>query len=79
MTQFYQQYKAVKPWLVRNDPMPEQEILQSPQDPRQARRPVRVHPVRLLLDLLPVVLVESGEVSRAAGTADCLAFSCRLT
>ena len=32
MTQFYQQYKAVKPWLVREDPMPEQEILQSPED-----------------------------------------------
>ena len=32
MTQFYQQYKAVEPWLIRNDPLPEQEILQSPED-----------------------------------------------
>jgi succinate dehydrogenase / fumarate reductase iron-sulfur subunit len=32
MSQFYQQYKAVDPWLVREDPMPEQEILQSPED-----------------------------------------------
>ena len=31
---------------------------------RRARRPVRVHPVRLLLDLLPVVLVEPGQVRR---------------
>lgn len=30
MNQFYQQYKAVKPWLMRNEPDPEQEIPQSP-------------------------------------------------
>ena len=30
MSQFYQQYRAVKPYLVRHDPMPEQEVLQSP-------------------------------------------------
>ena len=32
MSQFYRQYKKVDPWLVRKDPMPEQEILQSPQE-----------------------------------------------
>ena len=32
MSQFYQQYRAVKPYLIRKDPLPEQEILQSPQD-----------------------------------------------
>ena len=32
MTQFYDQYKAVKPYLIRKEPMPEQEVLQSPQD-----------------------------------------------
>ena len=32
MTQFYRQYKAVDPYLIRKDPMPEQEILQSPED-----------------------------------------------
>jgi succinate dehydrogenase / fumarate reductase iron-sulfur subunit len=32
MSQFYAQYKQVDPWLVRKDPMPEQEILQSPED-----------------------------------------------
>jgi len=30
MTQFYEQYRAVKPYLIRKDPLPEQEILQSP-------------------------------------------------
>lgn len=32
MSQFYKQYKQVDPWLVRREPMPEQEILQSPQE-----------------------------------------------
>jgi succinate dehydrogenase / fumarate reductase iron-sulfur subunit len=32
MSQFYQQYRAVKPYLIRQDPLPEQEILQSPED-----------------------------------------------
>jgi succinate dehydrogenase / fumarate reductase iron-sulfur subunit len=32
MTAFYQQYQAVKPWLIHKDPLPEQEILQSPEE-----------------------------------------------
>lgn len=32
MSQFYQQYRAVKPYLIHKDPLPEQEILQSPED-----------------------------------------------
>lgn len=32
MEQFYNQYKAVKPWLINNDPEPELERLQSPED-----------------------------------------------
>jgi succinate dehydrogenase / fumarate reductase iron-sulfur subunit len=32
MTQFYEQYKAVEPWLKHREPIPEQEILQSPAD-----------------------------------------------
>ncbi len=31
MSQFYQQYRAVRPYLIRRDPLPEQEILQSPE------------------------------------------------
>ncbi len=30
MSQFYAQYKKVDPWIKRNDPLPEQEIRQSP-------------------------------------------------
>lgn len=32
LSQFYQQYRAVKPWLIREDPDPEIEFLQSPDE-----------------------------------------------
>ena len=32
MTQFYQQYHSIKPYLINNDPPPETERLQSPED-----------------------------------------------
>lgn len=32
MSQFYHQYRAVKPYLIRHDPEPEVEVLQSPED-----------------------------------------------
>jgi len=32
MTGFYQQYRAVKPYLIRHDPEPEVEVLQSPRE-----------------------------------------------
>ena len=32
MSQFYEQYRNVQPYLVRKDPLPEAEILQSPED-----------------------------------------------
>jgi succinate dehydrogenase / fumarate reductase iron-sulfur subunit len=32
MTQFYEQYRNVQPYLVRKEPLPEQEILQTPAD-----------------------------------------------
>jgi succinate dehydrogenase flavin-adding protein (antitoxin of CptAB toxin-antitoxin module) len=62
MQQFYRQYRAVDPYLINKDPVPEVERLQS---------------VRLLFHLLSVVLVESGQVPRPGGTAAGLAFPCR--
>ena len=32
MSQFYEQYRSVQPYLVRKEPLPEQEILQTPED-----------------------------------------------
>ena len=69
MTQFFKQYHSIKPYLINNDPPPESERLQSPAGARGAERPVRVHPVRVLLDLVPVVLVEPGQVRRPGGPA----------
>jgi hypothetical protein len=68
MTQFFAHYHAIRPYLLNDDPPPERERLQSPQE-REAERPLRVHPVRLLQQLLPFVLVESGQVPRSRGAA----------
>ena len=46
--------------------------------PRQARRPLRVHPVRLLLDLVPELLVERRALSRPGGAAAGLSLADRL-
>ncbi len=35
LTQFYNQYKTIKPWLINDDPTPEIERLQSPDDRAQ--------------------------------------------
>jgi len=59
MTQFFKQYHSIKPYLINEDPPPEKERLPVPRGARGARRPLRMHPVCVLLDLLPVVLVES--------------------
>jgi len=32
MSQFYHQYRAVKPYMIHHDPVPEVEVLQSPQE-----------------------------------------------
>ncbi len=58
LTHFYAQYASIKPWLRTQSPAPDRERLQSPGGSQEDRRPVRVHPVRLLLDQLPELLVE---------------------
>jgi succinate dehydrogenase / fumarate reductase iron-sulfur subunit len=64
LTLFYAQYASIEPWLQTDTPEPQRERrLQSPGRPRQAGRPLRVHPVRLLLDLLPQLLVERRALS----------------
>ena len=65
MTQFFKQYHSIKPYLINDDPPPEKRAAAVAGGARGAERPVRVHPVRLLLDLVPVVLVEPGQVRRA--------------
>ena len=44
----------------------------------EARRPLRMHPVRVLLDVLPELLVERRPLSRAGGAAAGLSLAHRL-
>jgi len=68
-THFYAQYASIQPWLKTVTPPPSgKERLQSPDD-REARRALRMHPVRLLLDELPELLVEQRQVPRASDPA----------
>ncbi len=65
-THFYAQYASIRPWLQTVTPTPSgKERLQSPRTAREARRALRMHPVRLLLHLVPQLLVESATSSSA--------------
>ena len=64
MSQFFKQYHSIKPYLVNDDAAAGEGAAAVARGARGAQRPVRVHPVRLLLDLLPVLLVEPGQVRR---------------
>ncbi len=50
-------------------PEPQTEWRQSPRRPGEARRALRMHPVRLLLDVVPVLLVERRPLSGPGGAA----------
>ena len=54
MTQFFAQYHSIKPYLVNDDAAAREGAAAVARRARGARRAVRVHPVRLLLDLVPV-------------------------
>ena len=70
LTNFYAQYASVKPWLQTRTPAPpDRERLQSKEDQEKIDRPVGLHSVRLLLDLLPELLVEQRSLPRTGGTA----------
>ena len=77
MEPFYKQYRSIKPWLVNDDPEPEVERLQSPAGSCTARRRLRVHPVRVLHDRVPVVLVEPGKIRRSGGAVAGIPLHCR--
>ena len=58
MTQFYEQYEKIKPFLQSDSEPPEQERLQSPKD-RDKLDGLYVYFMRLLFNKLPIFLVES--------------------
>ena len=76
-TPFWAQYEWIQPWLQTEGPPPEKERLQSPGGPRPAGRPLRVHPLRLLHDRLPVLLVERRPVPGPGGPAPGLSLAGR--
>ncbi len=69
LTNFYAQHCSIEPWLKTDTAAPPKEWKQSRDDPAEARRTLRVHPLRLLLDLMPDALVELGPLYRARGAA----------
>ena len=68
-TTAYAQYASIEPWLKTTSPAPDRERLQSQDDRAEARRPLRVHPVLLLLDRLPELLVERRPLPRPGDPA----------
>jgi len=40
MTDFFAKYEYIKPWLIRNSPDPEKELIQSPEDRKKIDMPV---------------------------------------
>jgi succinate dehydrogenase / fumarate reductase iron-sulfur subunit len=72
LTNFYAQHAAVQPYLQTVFGGAREGMASDQGRPRQARRPLRVHPVRLLLHRLPELLVELGALHgpgrAAAGT-----------
>ena len=69
LTNFYAQHAYVQPYLKTQTPEPQKEWKQTEEDRSQARRSLRVHHVRLVLDRLPQLLVEWRQVPRAGRPA----------
>ena len=77
-THFYAQYASIEPWLKTKTPTPSRQGAAAvARRPREARRALRVHPVRLLLDQLPELLVEQRQVPRPRDPAPGLSLARR--
>ena len=64
LNQAYAQYASIEPWLKTETPPPPRPRTPAiARRPRQARRALRMHPVLLLLDHLPQLLVERRPLS----------------
>ena len=78
LTHFYAQYASIQPWLKTATPgAVAQGAAAVARRPREARRPLRVHPVLLLLDQLPELLVEQRQVPRPGDPAPGLSLARR--
>ena len=65
LNRIYAQYRMIEPWLKADSPPPpDRERRQSVEERAEARRALGMHPLLLLLDELPVLLVERRSLSR---------------
>ena len=69
LTHFYAQYASIKPWIRTQSPAPDWRAPAVAGRAQEARWPVRVHPVCVLLDQLPELLVERRQVPRPGDPA----------
>ena len=77
LTHAYAQYALIQPWLKTASPGAVARATAIARRPRQAGRAVRMHPVLLLLDQLPKLLVEPGQVPRPGDPAPGLSLARR--
>ena len=78
LTHAYAQYASIQPWLKTVTPAAVgQGAAAVAGRPREARRPLRMHPVLLLLDRLPELLVELRQVPRPGDPAPGLSLARR--
>ena len=69
LTHFYEQYASVRPWLQTREPAPAGQRADAvARGPGKSRPAVGLHPLRLLLDQLPELLVERRALPRPRGT-----------
>ena len=69
MTQFFKQYHSIKPYVINNDPPPENERLQSPEERDELNGLYECILCACCSTVVPVVLVEPGQVRRPRGAA----------
>ena len=78
LTSFFAQHAAIEPWLHTRHGRARDGMAANPGGALEARRPLRVHPVRLLHHLLPELLVERRPLPRPGGAAASLSLADRL-
>ena len=75
---FYAQHASIEPWLKTVSPGAGEGMAAGARGPLEARWPLRVHPVRVLLDVVSELLVERRPLSRAGGPAAGLSLAHQL-
>ena len=78
LTIFYAQHASIEPWLKTVIARAGEGMAAVARGTRQARRALRVHSLRLLLDLLPELLVERRPLPGSGGPASGLSLARRL-